>query len=180
MIEYLNLRQAGISRAEFDHCHDYVKLAQSTHRSNYRQDPVNLWLVTDSLDDLNTIDQPVAKARAQTSVGLMFYNGQLWVEPNRPKVDILRTLIHEIAHAYTASQSHGPKWRYTFGVAMAKWMHDDGYSESEILFNLAVYVSRYMRYRQFTPQGNYNSLSAFENRRFAERQKIMRAAKKVF
>lgn len=180
MIEFFNLAQAGISRDEFDRCHDYVKLAQSTHRSNYRQDPVNLWLVTDRLDDLNTIDQPVAKARMQTSVGLMFGNGQLWVEPNRPKVDIVRTLIHEIAHAYTASQSHGPKWRYTFGVAMAKWMHDDGYNEVIMEYYLTAYVSRYMKYRQFTPQGAYNSLRAFEDRRYAERQKIMRAAKKVF
>lgn len=107
-------------------------------------------------------------------------SGRMWVKPGRHHFDIRRTTIHELAHLRVSGQSHGPKFRRVFGVALALYMRSIGKNWSEIQFEIRSIVTRYRHYRAWTPQGRYNSYSAYQDKVYAEVQAIQKAARRVY
>lgn len=142
--------------------------------------PMELLQATSELDEIPSFLKNKSTRADGKYVGYAWHGqGRMWVKPGREHFDIRRTAIHELAHLRVEGESHGPKFRRVFGVALAVYMRSIGRSETQIRFEIREIISRYRHHRTWTPQGRYNSWSMHQDKVYAELESIYKASLRV-
>lgn len=169
-----------VPRSDFETMRKYVEKA---YRESFRKPPsVNPAIVSQVTQDFDEMPAHMVSRedRKGKAVGLAWTGtGHIWVKAGRELPETQRTLIHELSHLRVADQAHGPKWRRVCGVATALWFHNQGVPWEEVRREVGRIVYAYRKYRQFTPQGRYNSYAEYLNKCEAEYRKIEFAARRV-
>jgi hypothetical protein len=171
-----------LHQIEFERFRAFVEDAyRDSIRGNIRPAPMELTQVTMNLDELPRHYGGVGNQSKNSKYVGFAWNGtgKMWVKPGRPDFDMKRTTLHELSHLRVNTESHGPKFRRVFGVALAMYMHSIGKDWVDIRREISAIVYRYRRYRAFTPQGRYNSPRDYQDRCFTEIETITKAAKRV-
>ena len=142
-------------------------------------EPLDVKMATSDLTEIPPFLRGKARADGKF-VGYVWHNsGHMWVKPGRDSFDVRRTAIHELAHLRVQGESHGPKFRRVFGVALALWMRSKGHAWSVIRTEISTLVHRYRHYRKWTPQGRYNSYDSYWDRVRDEVNSIEQAARRL-
>lgn len=169
-----------LSQVEFEQMRNFVEVAyRHSIRSGIRPAPMELVKATQTLND-TPFHGKRAHAEGRYNGFAWSTVGQMWVKPGRPAFDMKRTTLHELSHLRVTGESHGPKFRRVFGVALTLFMKSLGHSESEIHRELSNLVYRYRKYRAMTPQGRYNSRRDYQDRCYAEIREIAESAKAIY
>lgn len=169
-----------IPQSDFETMRRFVETA---YKQSFRKPPqayaVPLVRATHNLDDMPH-GMVTRKDREGSSVGLAWTGqGTIWVKSGRDLPEMQRTAVHELSHLRVAEQAHGPKWRRVCAVATALWFHNQGVPWDEIKREIGRIVYAYRKYRQFTPQGGYNSYAEYLNKCEAEYRKLEWAARRA-
>lgn len=167
---------------EFEQFRAFVEEAyRDSIRGNIKPAPMEITTVTMDLDDLPRNYAGVGhKHKRHNYVGFAWNGtGKMWVKPGRPDFDMKRTTIHELSHLRVNVESHGPKFRRVFGVALAMYMWRQEKDWSEIRREISTLVYRYRHYRAWTPQGRFNNYRDYQDRCFEEIETIFKAAQRV-
>lgn len=168
-----------VHQYEFERFHAFVETAyRDSLKGKPFVEPVKIVRATSTLEEIPKYMR--GKTNTDTTVGYAWHNtGQMWVKAGRAPIDVCRTTIHELAHLRVTEQAHGPKWRRTFGVALAQWLRSEGKDWHIVEQEVWTCVQQYRKWRQITPQGNYNYYDQFRAKMTAEVRDIMWAAKRV-
>lgn len=170
-----------LNRIEFERFRGYVEIAyRDTLKGKQYVEPTQLNIVSQNLLDIPQTARQLKHSQQDRYVGFAWpHRGDMWVKPGRSRFDMQRTTIHELAHLRVNLESHGPKWRRTFGVALAMHMCDLGYTWDEIQREIAAIVDRYRKWRKYTPQGKFNYYGDYRERCYNEIKDIMWAARRI-
>lgn len=168
-----------LHQIEFERMRGFVEDAyRDSIRGNIKPAPLELTIATQNLSR-TPFRAKSGKAEGKY-VGFAWPGtGNMWVKPGRPDFDMKRTTIHELSHLRVNGESHGPKFRRVFGVALAMYMHSLGREWSEIRSEISTLVYRYRHYRAWTPQGRFNNYRDYQDRCWEEIDTIVKAAKRV-
>lgn len=168
-----------VHQYEFERFRAFVETAyRDSLKGKPYVEPVKVVRATSDLEEIPKYMR--GKTNTDTTVGYAWHNtGQMWVKGGRAPIDVCRTTIHELAHLRVTAQSHGPKWRRTFGVALAQWLRGEGKDWLFVQHEVSNLVWQYRKYRRYTPQGCHNTYGEYRSRVFAEINDIMWAAKRV-
>jgi len=170
-----------LSQIEFERFRGYVEDAyRDSLRGKPFVEPNQLQIVSQDLYDIPQTAKELKHSQQDRYVGWAWTGrGHMWVKPGRPQFDMQRTTIHELAHLRVNAESHGPKWRRTFGVALAMHMRSIGKSWDEVQREIADLIYRYRKYRKYTPQGDLNLYGNYRAKCYDEIKDIMWAARRV-
>lgn len=168
----------AIPKDEFLHYVDLVDRSMKSRRSDVKSPKLEINRVTDDYKEFDPFATP-AKIRNNTTVGQAWgIFKRIWIKPGRGMAEMRVTAIHEIAHLAEANQAHGPKWRRVFCVAHAYHLREQGVPEEAIQKAILATVTRYRKWREYTPQGHYNPWSEYCKKAMAEADSIYKASLK--
>lgn len=171
-----------LNQFEFERFRAFVEDAyRDSIRGNIKPPAMELTTVTMDLDELPKHYAGVAnRSKNHNYVGFAWGGtGKMWVKPGRPEFEMKRTTLHELSHLRVNVESHGPKFRRVFGVALAMYMRWLGKDWVDIRREVSAIVYRYRHYRAGTPQGRFNNYRDYQDRSFEEIEAITTAAKRV-
>lgn len=175
---HYNIRE--IPEAEFNRMRYFVERAYQRVNRRGPVGPVDINVATTDAHDLTISPKRKKRVLNDRYAGFAFQpENDIWLKGGRSAFDMRRTAIHEIAHLRSEGDTHGPKWRKTFGIAWAMWMREHGHSWAEVRKEIADNTYRYRKYRAWTPKGEYNIYSEFTAKVQKEIDDVFRAAQAI-
>lgn len=168
-----------IPEAEFQTMRRYVERAYArVHPKSFEQ--AQITIATTDIEDIPMSKRKAHQLNEQYAGWAFRPENYIWLRPGRSPFETRRTAIHEIAHLQSEGDAHGPKWRKTFGIAWAGWLRAHGHSWADVKYEIYNNVRRYRHYRQWTPQGNWNSYDSYLEKVRKEVDDTVRMAQGMF
>lgn len=170
----------AIPKSEFLHYRSLVERAMTRRRTDVKANELNITQVTGDYKEYDPFQRDDKRILRSSIVGQAWPGfDRIWLRPGRSLEETRVTCIHEIAHLGETSCSHGPKWRRVFGVALAYHLREIGRNETAIRIAIEdKVVRRYRHYRAYTPQGKFNSWTAYNDKVMDEVRSIHKASKR--
>lgn len=172
----------AIPKDEFLHYRELVLRSMASRRTDVKATKLVINRVTEDYAEFDPLKPEKFRRKILRSsiVGQAWPAfRRIWIKPGRGIEETRITAIHEISHLGELSCAHAPKWRRVFGVALAYHAREQGRDEASVkqaIADLAVY--RYRKYREWTPQGQWNSYAEYLRKCDAEVDSIYRASLK--
>jgi hypothetical protein len=170
-----------LDRRTFEEMREYVEEAyRDSLRGKAFVPPLELKQATQVMDEIVQSAREHKHSSQEQYVGWAWTDrGLMWVKPGRSPFEMQRTTLHELAHLRVAKESHGSKWRRTFGVALALHMRTTGQDWAKISWEVSNIVTHYRKFRKYTPQGRVNNYQEYREKCYKESREILWAAKRV-